>query len=229
MRADDASGSQRFGDRLNPASSVRPRGAFGTLFALVLLVAACSDDGGGDAAGSLESESAARQRPTLTVPPGTDPEAVEPYVDDLLVQYGELVSEIVAEPSVAEDPDDPTVQAFVDLYVPGSEAADNMVEGWVEAGEGVSLQPYNEGQQTLTASLLPGSVETVSDDEVRFLVCTEMRHLYVGEEGQVTEWTRDSRWLGEGTAATVDASWRLESLDAMAIGPGCQEDEGEPG
>lgn len=174
--------------------------------------AACSGDDGSDDASELSGRSSSVNRPDSN-PPGTDPTAVAPYVSELLLAYDRTVDEIVADPAVAEDPDDPLVQEFLGLFEEDSEVAGEMVEGWVErADEGLRTVPYNEDLPA-TESALDGELETVSEDEVTFSVCVTRRTRVLDEDGEEVGTSLPSMdYPGEGTAVRSDEGWRLKDL-----------------
>jgi hypothetical protein len=192
--------------------------------AAALLVGACggptggADDGEGDDAGGVEAPSRAG-RPQ---PVGTDAEAVQPYIIELLARYDTVANQIVADPAVAGDPDNPLVRDLLALFEPGSDAAAALVDSWAERGEaGDSMRPISDDRPA-TATRLDGDIETVSGDQVSFPSCDELHFEVVDGAGLVVERVRDLRQPGEGVAVRVDGEWRLRRLEVIEGRGGCR-------
>jgi hypothetical protein len=186
----------------------------------MLLLDAC---GGADADQSAETASQGDSgRTSGTGPAADDPEAVRPFVEDLLEEYDEVTDEIVADPGVAADGDDLLVEEYLSLFEPDSDYADHRLESWAANGEaGVSMRPISEDQLT-NVTHLDGEIEAVSDDEVRFPTCDEQRFEVLDSEGRVTQRTEFFEQPGEGVAVRVDGQWRLRRLDAFEATAGCR-------
>lgn len=184
------------------------------------LLAACGgDDATADRASELSSDSG---RTSDTEPPADDPEAVRPFVEDLLERYDEVTDQIVADPAVAADRDDLLVQEYLSLFEPGSDYAEQRLESWAANGEaGVSMRPVDD-QHLTNESQLDGEIEAVSDDEVRFPTCDEQRFEVLDRQGRVTQRTELFVQPGEGVAVRVDGEWRLRQLDAFEGTAGCR-------
>jgi hypothetical protein len=189
-----------------------------------LVLGAC---GGGGANGADRDDAAAGgvEAPSRTAdaePAGTDPDAVRPYIEELLVRYDQVVNEIVVDPSVARDPDDPLVQQYLDLYEPGSEFAGQLIDAWVErADEGLSTRPINADHPT-AASRIDGDVESTSADEVSFPYCVERRFVVVDDAGRERQHVRGREQSGEGVAVRVDGVWRLRELTVFTESAACR-------
>lgn len=188
------------------------------------LAAGCGgsdDDGGNGTVGGREGSGR-----EATAPPGSDVEAVEPLVEELLVEYDEVVNAIVADPSVAADPDDELVRRYLDIHEPDSEFAQGSIEVWeANADDDIAVEPYDDEHPALTTRL-DGPVETVSDDEVTVLVCEEHREI-VTENGSPTQGVP---LLEEGavvTAVRVDDQWLLRDRVVRDDIVGCETTEGE--
>lgn len=191
-----------------------------------LAVVACSS-GDDDADASDEAGQATDQATTTTGPPSAA--EVEPDIEDLLERYGSVVNRIIAEPSVAKDPDHPLMVDFAELFAPGSDQVAHSVAGWTALSEsGTTIEPIN-GQHPATVSRLDGSVELTAADEVRFPTCEEHRYLQLNARGEVDELVENVLQHGAGVAVRIDGQWRLLELQIIADGAGCQTtDEGEP-
>lgn len=193
-----------------------------------LLLAACSGNDGDagiddDAPGS---ENAA-EGPSPTQPAET--EALRSYVEDLLIDYDEAVNQIIADPTVVRDQDDPLVERYLAVFEPGSELAAGALDGWAQqADTGVTIEPVNDDFPAIITRL-DGEVEIddASGDEVRFPFCDEQRYLLIDAEGNVEKLVENLHQHGEGVAVLVDGEWLLRDLQIVADGTGCRtENEG---
>lgn len=189
-----------------------------------LLAAGCADDSD-DGAGP-DATGGAGRADEASVPLGTEPTAVEPYVSELLLAYDRVVNEIVADPTVADDPDDPSIQEFLGLFDDGSTFAATMVDLWVErAEEGLLTLPYSEDYPAL-ASSLDGAVETISADEVSFPLCVMSRTRVLDSAGEeaVPSLPRLDH-PGEGVAVRTDDGWLLQEVQVWTDQLQCREGE----
>lgn len=187
-------------------------------FAGSILLPAC----GGDDATSGTERLSDSGRTSGTEPPADDPEAVRPFVEDLLERYDEVTDQIVADPGVAADRNDLLVQEYLALFEPDSDYAEQRLDAWAANGEaGVSMRPIDDEHLT-NESHLDGEIEAVSDDEVRFPTCDEQRLEVLDRQGRVTQRTELFVQPGEGVAVRVDGEWRLRQLDAFDGTAGCR-------
>jgi len=161
--------------------------------------------------GDDESSAAERDEPSPpeTEVPETDPEVVRPLIAELLLQYDEVVNEIVADPSVARDPEDSLIQEYLGLFEPGNEPARELIDLWVtRADEGLSTQPFSD-ELPASRSRLDGEIELRTADEVAFPICVERRHLIYDGAGRLQQRTPYREQPGDGVAVRVDGQWRL--------------------
>jgi hypothetical protein len=146
-------------------------------------------------------------------PPGTDPEAVEPYVQDLLTRYDEVTSQIVADPAIAADPNHELYAQLRELVTPDSQMIEPVVNALVHRGEqGVSQRPYNEGELPI-ARYVDGDVTATGPDEVTFPTCTLFDYRLFDSLDRETEYHTDIQQVGTGTAARIDGEWRISRLE----------------
>jgi hypothetical protein len=191
--------------------------------ATVLLAAACAGGGGsgGDAA-----EGRGRLRPGAEQPPGDDVEAVEPLLADLLERHDDVVNEVLAEPGVARDEDDPLIRDYLDLYSPDSAVPAQVVEAWVaDADAGRSTHAVDPGHPAV-ASRIDGPLQAISADEVRFPTCSEQRYASYDGDGALVEMVPYREQPGEATAVRVDGMWLLLQLDSFEGQAACRAPEG---
>jgi hypothetical protein len=190
------------------------------------LLVACSASGGGGDDGEVASAEAP-SRTANTQPEATDPEAVRPYIEDLLARYDEVVNQIIADPSVAEATDDPLIEEYLSLFEPDSQFAHGAIEAWVSSAEaGRTIEPYTDDRPALATSLV-GELEVVADDEVEFPICIERRQsVYEGDVlKQETPYFLEP---GTGVAARADGEWLLRRLDRQVDIAGCTGVEEAP-
>ena len=142
----------------------------------LLLALSCTSGDDDASAGAARTESGGRpdEETTTTVaadePSAAKPDQVIPYIEDLLSRYDEAVGEIVADPSIAGDPRDATVEEFLSLFEPGNEFADGSLEGWVsQAEQGITLQPASPDQGINTTSL-EGPPTRIDDDTLLYRI-----------------------------------------------------------
>jgi hypothetical protein len=183
----------------------------------VLLVgasAACSGDDPADvdpASGAPDAESSSA---------ALDADEVRDQVTSLLVEYDDVVNQIIADPQVTHDPDGPLVERYLDLFEPDSEFADQALETWrTNADQGVSIKPYDD-EHPANLTRLDGDVEIVSDDEVRFPTCSEFRQL-VYEGDRVVEGLPFMEQPGESVAVLSDDVWVFRRRDVFTDVPEC--------
>lgn len=197
-----------------------------TLAVLVVgavVLAGCSsstDDGDTRGAPSEEGASASPRRQS-TEPPGSEPDAVRGYVEELLARYDNAVNAIIADPAVVRDRAHPEVQAYLDLFEPGSTVADDALAGWAESADaGMTVRPLR-GDSPMIVSSLDGRVETVGDDEVRFATCADHQYQQHDGLGAVQDVVDMVGRAGEGVAVRVDGEWHLRRLELRDDMPAC--------
>jgi hypothetical protein len=178
---------------------------------------ACSggDDGADGDAGGRSDDDVAELTSSDGEPEATDAATVEPYVERLLVDYDDVVNQIVADPQVAADSDHPLIERYLDLYEPDSAFARRLVDVWAERGaEGLATRPFDD-EHPASLTRLDGEIEVVSGDEVSFPACVERRLVVVDGEGRTTQRTPYAEQRGEGVAVRVDGEWRLRELEVL--------------
>jgi hypothetical protein len=199
----------------------------GALLALasVVLAAAC---GGGGGAGDEGADAAGGGRggPRLEQPAADDPEALEPVLADLLERHDDVVNEVLADPAVARDEDDPLIQEYLSLYSPDSAVPRQVVDSWVaDAEAGRVTHPVEAGHPAVAARIV-GELRTVSDYEVRFPICSELRYASYDGDGALVEMVPYREQPGEATAVRVDGQWLLQQVDAFDGQASCPAREG---
>jgi len=227
----DRGGSQAETNAAAPVSRALPaarRHLPGVQRALLVLgvvsLFACSggDGDGADRAGSGQEDDPAELTASDGEPEATDAATVEPYVERLLVDYDDVVNQIVADPDVAADGDHPLIQQYLDLYEPDSDVAQQLVDVWAERGtEGLATRSF-DGQHPASVTRLDGGIEVVSGDEVSFPACVERRLVVVDREGQTIQRTPYAEQQGEGVAVRVDGEWRLRDLRVLSGTAACR-------
>ena len=201
--------------------------SIGALAMALTLAVGCGGDDDDDR-GSPQPEEGADEPTTTTEstqPPGTSPVDVEPYIAELLVRYDEVTNEIVADPTVATDPNHPLVVEYRSLVEPGS-VAEGAIQVWVDnATRGVSIRPYDDTAPAYDTSL-DGAIETVSADEVTFPTCELSNYRKYNAQGRETEFLTGQAVPGAGTAVRVDGEWRLRRMDIASNLAGCSSGAG---
>jgi hypothetical protein len=191
------------------------------LAALPLLASACGA-GSGSAGDGDPGPSGATVPDRLETPLGTDPAAVAPYIEDLLVSYNASVNEIAATPSLVVDPESPAGRAYLRLFEPDSTVAAQAIAFWQNQGVvGDATRPYAPDRPAFTTRL-DGPVESVGGEEVTFPTCVERAFETVNAQGQRVDVEPGASVAGQGTAVLVDDEWRLRRLDQFGGTEGCR-------
>jgi hypothetical protein len=181
-------------------------------------VVACA---GGDGDGSSSAGEVASGRDGRAEPSADDLEAVVPYLEDLLAEHDRLVAEVLAEPSVAEQPDSALIRQYVGLFVPDSDHPDQVVEVWADqAAMGVTVGPYDD-EHPVVATSIDGDVEVLGDDEVRIPTC-EVRRERTYVDGELRGGIPEQQQAGATVAQRVDGRW-LISTRQLSDDRACQE------
>lgn len=197
--------------------------------ASVLLTGACSSDEGDDDTGAATSRVERTTTTTRPEEPGNDkPWEVEPLVAVLLQRYDEVVNQIVADPTVVRDTNDPLVVEFRSLFDPDSDFAQESLDSWAEmADNGVSLKPQSS-KYPVNVTYIDGNVIPGEDDEVSFAQCAVQRWVRF-QDGKATDRSVDGALLaGNGSAVRVDGHWLLEELTTPEGMEGCSNGSEAP-
>jgi hypothetical protein len=194
--------------------------------AALILAAAAGCTPGDDDSASTAGRTATTT--TTTQPPGTQPDRVERYVNQLLYRYDKAVNRFVAEPAKAGQPDDPTVKAYRGMFSPGAADVDRALAAWAaDAAKGERYAPFDEGG-AINRSKLDGKVTTVSVDEVTFPTCDVQSYKHYDRNGKLLDSARRNLTPGRGTAVRVKGTWYLKQLDAAADLVGCATETAAP-
>jgi hypothetical protein len=180
----------------------------GVLAGTLVVSAACGGSGGDDdTAGDDDSDE----------PSTAD---VEHDITTLLARHDTVVNQILADPTVANDPDDPLIVEYLGLYEPGNELAEAVIGVWKDlAAQGRHVEPFDD-DHPITATRLDGDIEIVSDSEVNFPYCSETRER-VFEDDRPIEGTPLAEQAGAGVAVLVDGDWVFRENNAFDDGTTC--------
>lgn len=191
------------------------------LLGSLVAAAACGDDG---AAESGTTQPTGASTTSTGEPAGTEPGEVRPYIIGLLARYDEVTNEIVADPSVALDRDDPLIREYLDLVEPGSEA-EGAIDLWVDnAALGITIRPYSDDAPA-EVTRLDGEIEPVSEDEVTFPTCVAQNYRQYDGQGRETEFATGQFVPGEMTVVRVEGEWRIRRDEIASNVVGCGGDE----
>lgn len=197
--------------------SRRRRGAL--VFAALLLSAAfpaCSDDDDGNAESSSTTTESSRTSTTstsstsTTQPPGTDLEAVEPIIADLLSQRDDLASHLRQDPESVSDSDGPFAD-YAALFTPDSpQLADfrESIEGVADEGHADRPGPSGVLEATHLDSMLPSDAADVAF----FQVCAFSDYETYEVESGETVMAEAVKVVSGGEARRVDGVWRLHDF-----------------
>ena len=193
----------------------RPRPLMVAVVALAVLTGSCTGDD--DAAPTSSTTTASETRATTstldgsttTQPVGTDLDAVQPVLEDLIDRYDAAVAAVLADPRVADDRETAEVLAYLALFTSDSSFADTALEFW--AAEGAQGRFYRPGPRGQMYKSEIRSVEPASADEVTVSVCSVTSIVIVDEAG--TEISAEGgRNAGSVVAVRVDGVWRIRDL-----------------
>jgi hypothetical protein len=223
---------------VRPAADRRLRALSGAVAAGLalgggVLLGACGDDredrDGGDGGGARSGARADEAGPSDGAGPGraepeaTDPEVVEPYLEDLMARHDQVVNQLNASPEVAGDRDDLLVQEYLHLFEPGSDFVEGALDAWVAQGEdGISIRPYDD-EHAASRTRLAGPIEVVSPDEVRAPFCLEQRQRTY-RDGELAQGLPLLERPGEVVAVRVEGEWRLRASDLLSDRTGCGQE-----
>jgi hypothetical protein len=190
-----------------------------------LLLAGCGDDAaGGDRAASGSNETTDDRRDDE--PLATNPEAVAPYIENLLDEHNYVVDQVLADLEVAGDAQDPLTERYLALFAPDSDVPDRLLDEWAEmSARGERFEPHEPGQPINTVRL-DGDVEAVNEGEVRFPICNDLQFRRVDASGQVIVDYPPRQHRGRGFAQHVAGEWRLWRIDTYSDTSGCPSSGG---
>lgn len=146
-------------------------------------------------------------------PPGTDVAAVTPVLQSLVDRYDASVAAVLADPSVASEPANALVNAYLELFVPGAPFPATVVGFW--AGEGEQGRFYRPGPRGQMYVSTVQSVQSDSADQVTFIVCTLKSIVIVDASGAELS-AEGGQTAGSVVALRVDGIWLLRDLTRIA-------------
>jgi hypothetical protein len=197
-----------------------------TCVALTLAATSCGNDDdppADDESSAITATTATAETTSDEEPPGTDPTAVEPYVEDLLTRYDEVMSQIVADPAIAADREHELYRELEALLVPDAPMTEPIVNALVARGEqGVSQRPYDDDQLPIERAV-DGEIVPVNEDEVTFPMCTIFNYRLFDSLDRETEYHADVVQAGTGEAVRIDGHWLIRHLEGNDEQAGCQE------
>lgn len=182
----------------------------------VLTISACGGDDDGADEGRKDDPPDASSTST-TQPGAQDEEAVRPYLEGLLGDWDEAMTDILADPRpVASDPDHELAAALAESFTDDSPyVADltELLEGYV--GQDTGLRPGPRGVVQHTTLL--DFTQAPDDDHTSFVFCTfadgVQFRLSSGEELPASVGVTQ----GAGEAVRVDGVWRLHRLRQLGL------------
>lgn len=188
------------------AESRRGRLVTAATVTVALLLGACSgDDDESEASDGDESVTTTQEEPTSTTqPPGSEPEAVQPIVEDLLVRKDEVTERVLRDPGQILEEDAPVRDELAEIFAPDEYDARLAVYQDNAASQTV-FEPYNADH--MQATTLIGDVTTVDDDTVEAVICTVYHYRVTGPSGgEVRDGIANPARV---TVVRVDGVWLL--------------------
>ena len=174
------------------------------------LVTACSGPGDDADAGRPERQAEAAVTPSTTAPPATD-EAAHAEVAALVEEATALADGFWSDPSIIEDPGDPDLARYRELYTDDSPTPSGVEAGLrVMLDRGERYQPADNGFMR-EVEIYQWSPAT-DEDTLRFDTCSLIDRVLVGPDGTVI--SSDARLLFVGGEAhRVGGAWRFYGLN----------------
>jgi hypothetical protein len=172
------------------------------------LIAACSGPGGEPDSARPERQAEAAVTPSTTAPPATD-DASHAEVVAVVDEATSLADGFWRDPSVIDDPDNPDLARYRELYTLDSPTPPAVEEGlrtMVERGE--RYQPANGFMREVEIYQWAPATD---EDTLRFDTCSVIDRELVGPDGTVL--SADARLLFVGGEAhRVGGVWRFYGL-----------------
>ena len=187
----------------------------------LLLFACTKDDDSGGKPDDVEGVDLADPAPTTTQPRATDADTVRPHLQDLVDRYDEALNAILADPSVAQDPDDDHVAGYLSLFDPGSDVGESTVGLWADDADAGKSYEAVDPELPAIDTRVDGPVVPHSDEEVAFAVCQEQQYRVLAADGSVEHEVPHAEPRGEWTAVWVDGTWRLSKVEMISNVDGC--------
>lgn len=185
---------------------------------LATVIAGCSDDGAnanGSTSTAVDRSSSSTTSSTTaststTQPPGTDLEAVEPIIAELLSQRDELASLLRQDPESVREGDGPFAD-YAALFTPDSpQLADfrDSIEGVADEGHADRPGPSGVLEATHLDSMLPSDTADVAF----FQVCAFSDYETFDVESGQTVTAGAVKVVSGGEARRVDGVWLLHDF-----------------
>jgi hypothetical protein len=142
----------------------------------------------------------------------------------LLSRFDAIVNRIISDPEIAENSDHPLYGELHDLMSPNSSMKDPLTNTFVRQGQqGISQVPFEDGDRQITREVT-GEVETVSETEVTFPMCTYPSYRLYNAGGTQIEFSTGPTQPGQGTAVLVDGHWKIDRFEGFEDQESCEED-----
>lgn len=155
------------------------------------------------------------EAPTTTAVPTTTVDLPEVF-QDLMTRHDRAVTDVLADPSVANDPANPQVAALLALFPPNSTFVAGALKFWISEGEKGRFYKPNRGV-TISATTVQ-MVTTSTATEATFTVCSINSFSVLDVNGSIIE-SEAGVTGGTVVAVNVEGRWLLRDLTQ---GPGNQ-------
>lgn len=176
-----------------------------------LMLGACSDDG--EASGQDERSStteSTEDSTSTTQPPGTDLDAVEPIIEELLVRLDEVSTEILGDPAaVVNDPESPAMAEFAEIFAEGEAYEARLSTYQSNAASGLTVEPLNA--TSVTTTRIAGELTTIDEVTVEGPVCIVNTYRMASPGGGETK--DGLAHPGHVRAIQVEGEWKLQQID----------------
>lgn len=219
---------------------IRPARRYAALvIAALALITACGDDDTDDSRNDSTNPEANSSITSTTQPPATDEEVAFPIIEDLVVEANAIIDELLQDPTVVDDPDNPEIARLREIHTDDSPTPDGVVAQLEELVE--DDQRERPAESGVFSDFGVYRMTAVDEKTVRFRTCSTEDSETVDADGEVVD-TRSQVTQGVGEARRIDGIWRVYGISqeddrTLPIEPGtanpgfCDDlfaEEGEP-
>jgi hypothetical protein len=208
-----------------PAVSARGRGAarlrrrrrIAALAAMTVaslaLAVSCSGDDDSDSA--TPDDPTTSPRPTTTAPRAEDADELRDEIQTLLTSYDEVLRQIVADPRVASNREDPLYDELRTLMTPDNSTIDPVINALVAAGGRGERQVPEDGSNLPIERRIEGGVEVVGENRFKVLVCTHLNYRVFDNQDDPIAVVRDYVEPSNVLIVRIDDQLRIEQFETL--------------
>jgi hypothetical protein len=179
----------------------------GLAIVTLTLLAGCGDDDADDGSDNRDPDTSSSS--ATTQPPASDEEAAFPIIEDLVVEANALIDELLQDPTVVADPDNPEIARLREIHTDDSPTPDGVVAQLEELTDNDQRQrPAASG---VFSDFGVNRMTTVDENTVRFRTCSTEDSETVDADDEVVD-RRAQVTQGVGEARRIDGTWRVYGI-----------------